>query len=96
MLDRSELQAEIVRPRAPADHQRAVGRGLPVAVTEASFRIQLIADTLLQDFGFGKASVARAIPNELALIGDLKDPAGSRNKGDFAEIGSEGCAFQGW
>jgi len=59
-------------------------------MTKASCRIQPVADTLLQDFGLGKATVDFAVPDDLALISDLKGSAGAWNEGDFAEISSKG------
>ena len=63
---------------------------LPVAVAEASFGIQPITNTLLQDLGFRKAPIVRAIPDDLALVSDLKHTAGVRNQGHFTQIRSEG------
>jgi hypothetical protein len=86
----SLISRTIARAPAPADHQRVVRWALPVAMTEASFRVQPVAHTLLQDLGFRKAPVVLAIPDDFALVSDLKHAAGAWNQGHFAEIRSKG------
>jgi hypothetical protein len=59
-------------------------------MTEASFRGQPITNTQLQDLGFRKAPIVLAIPDDLALVSDLKHTAGAWTQCHFAEIRSEG------
>jgi hypothetical protein len=51
----SLISRTIASASAPADHQLVVRWVLPVAMTEASFRVQPITNTQLQDLGFRKA-----------------------------------------
>jgi hypothetical protein len=64
--------------------------GATVTVTEASFGIQPLADTLRQDLGLRKPIALRANAEDLALVGCLKHTAGPRNRDNDAEIGSKG------
>lgn len=46
-------------------------------MAEVTVRVQVIADTLLQLLHVRKAAIRFALPDDLAIVGDHKDAAGS-------------------
>src|SRR6476646_5985774 len=49
----------------------------PVKMAEVTVRVQVIADTLLQLLHVRKAAIRFALPDDLAIVRDHKDAAGS-------------------
>ncbi|MNL76659.1 hypothetical protein D3C87_2026620 [compost metagenome] len=52
--------------------------------------IQAVANALFQDFGFRKTAVALAVPDQIAVVGDLKNAARARLQHHFAQVGGKG------
>src|SRR4249920_263307 len=59
-------------------------------MAEIACRIETVANDLLQPLDVGKAAVALALPDELALIFDPEHPAGAGPQRDLAQILREG------
>ena len=60
-----------------------------VKMAEVALGVQAIADALLQLLHIRKAAVPLALPDDLAIVGDRKDAAGSGLQRHFPQIGPE-------
>ena len=59
-------------------------------MSEIARRVEAVADDLLQRLDVGKAAVALALPDELALVVDPEHPAGAGPQRHFAKVFGKG------
>ncbi len=58
-------------------------------MAEVALRVDLIADSLLEHLGLGKAAIGLALPDLHIVAADVKYPAGAGHQRHLAEVVAE-------